>query len=55
MITLMNVENENMVNARQHKEDLRANKVQQKEQEVDHMAYLNALTREKMKEQTEKR
>ena len=51
-ITLKNVEDENRINERELKQDLRAIKVAQKEQEVRHKEYLNALTQEKNKQQT---
>jgi len=51
-ITLKNVEDENRINARELKQDLRSLKVAKKEQEVRHAEYLNALTKEKNKEMT---
>lgn len=54
-ITLKNVEDENRINERELKQDLRSIKVSQKEQEVRHKEYLNALTKEKNKEQTKVR
>jgi len=54
-ITLKNVEDENRVNERELKQDLRSLKVSKKEQEVRHQEYLNALTRDKNKKQTQLR
>jgi SHS2 domain-containing protein len=51
-ITLKNVEDENRINERELKQDVRALKVSKKEQEVRHTEYLNALTREKNKQAT---
>jgi len=46
------VEDEHRVNERELKQDVRALKVQKKEQEVRHMEYLNALTKDKNKQAT---
>jgi hypothetical protein len=54
-ITLKNVEDENRINARELKQDLRSLKVSKKEQEVRHAEYLNALTKEKNTAQTKLR
>ena len=54
-ITLKNIEDENRIDERELKQDLRALKVSKKEQDVRHQEYLNALTREKNKEQTKLR
>ena len=54
-ITLKNVEDENRTNERELKQDLRSLKVSKKEQEVRHQEYLNALTRDKNKKQTQLR
>ena len=54
-ITLKNVEDENRVQERELKQDVRAIKVSQKEQEIRHKEYLNALQKEKMKQQTQLR
>lgn len=51
-ITLKNVEDDHRINERELKQDVRALKVQKKEQEVRHTEYLNALTREKNKQGT---
>eukprot|EP00347_Sterkiella_histriomuscorum_P005078 403357984 len=51
-ITLKNVEDEHRINERELKQDLRALKVQKKEQEVRHQEYLNALTKDKNKQAT---
>jgi len=52
---LKNVEDENRINERELKQDLRSLKVAKKEQEVRHQEYLNALTKEKNKLQTKLR
>lgn len=49
-ITLKNVEDENRINQRELKQDLRSINIAKKEQEVRHKEYLNALTREKNRE-----
>lgn len=54
-VTLKNVEDENRINQRELKQDLRSINIAKKEQEVRHKEYLNALTREKNKEQTKVR
>jgi growth arrest-specific protein 8 len=54
-ITLKNIEDENRINERELKQDLRSLKVSKKEQEVRHQEYLNALTRDKNKQQTKLR
>lgn len=54
-ITLKNVEDENRINQRELKQDLRSINIAKKEQEVRHKEYLNALTREKNREQTKAR
>lgn len=46
------MEDEHRVNERELKQDVRALKVQKKEQEVRHMEYLNALTKDKNKQAT---
>jgi molecular chaperone GrpE (heat shock protein) len=46
------VEDENRINERELKQDLRSIKVSQKEQEVRHKEYLNALHKEKNKDMT---
>ncbi|CDW78359.1 growth-arrest-specific protein 8 [Stylonychia lemnae] len=51
-ITLKNVEDEHRIDERELKQDLRALKVQKKEQEVRHSEYLNALTKDKNKQAT---
>lgn len=54
-ITLKNIEDENRINERELKQDLRSLKVAKKEQEMRHIEYLNALTKEKNKQQTKLR
>lgn len=54
-ITLKNVEDENRINQRELKQDLRSIRVSHKEQEQRHKEYLNALTKEKNKQQTKAR
>jgi hypothetical protein len=49
---LKNVEDEHRIDERELKQDLRALKVQKKEQEVRHSEYLNALTKDKNKQAT---
>jgi len=44
------VEDENRINERELKQDLRSIKVSAKEQEVRHFEYLNALNKEKNKQ-----
>jgi len=51
-ITLKNTEDEHRINERELKQDLRALKVQKKEQEMRQKEYLNALTKDKNKEMT---
>ena len=46
---MKNVEDEHRIDERELKQDLRALKVQKKEQEVRHSEYLNALTKDKNK------
>lgn len=46
------MEDEHRINERELKQDLRALKVQKKEQEVRHQEYLNALTKDKNKQAT---
>lgn len=54
-ITLKNIEDENRINERELKQDLRSLKVAKKEQEQRHNEYINALTKEKNKQQTKLR
>jgi hypothetical protein len=54
-ITLKNIEDENRINERELKQDLRSLKISKKEQEVRHHEYVNALTKEKNKQQTKLR
>ena len=49
-ITIKNIEDENRINERELKQDLRALKVANKEQEVRQKEYSNALQRDKMKQ-----
>ena len=49
-ITIKNIEDENRINERELKQDLRALKVANKEQEVRQKEYSNALYRDKMKQ-----
>lgn len=54
-INLKNIEDENRFNQRELKQDLRFLKVSKKEQEVRQYEYINALTKEKNKQQTKLR
>lgn len=55
MITLKNVEDEHRINERELKQDVRAIKIQLKEQEVRQQEYLNALQKDSNKKATQMR
>lgn len=54
-ITLKNAEDDHRIEQREFKQDVRALKVQKKEQEVRHMEYLNSLTKDYNKRATQMR